>query len=86
VTPHFSIAEMLLFGLVVTLLPFASSSYHVNGKWFWHRYIYTGYSYSPRFPSGASWEAEIVRSYVRGKEVYILYDNNYIFDFDWKEF
>jgi hypothetical protein len=82
----FVVVEMMIFGLVVALFPFATSSHYINGKRFLYRYVYTGYSFSPSFPYGASWEAEIVRKYVGGRSTYILYDNNRITDYNWKKF
>jgi hypothetical protein len=78
----------MLFGLLLALLPSTASLHFVDGRIFFYRYLYTGYlTYSfPSFPYLTSGRAIMRREFVYGKVIYLLYDDNIIFDLFWTEF
>jgi hypothetical protein len=56
-----------------------------KGKYYTYRYVYKGYGYgSPSFPSSASRKAYMVEYNIGQHELYILFDNNYFYDYQWE--
>jgi hypothetical protein len=78
----------MVLGLIALLLPTVMPGHFIDGDYYMYRYLYTGFDmYSrPSFPFGASSDAVMKKVRMSGKVHYVLYDNYYFYDFEWKKF
>jgi hypothetical protein len=54
------------------------------GSCYLYKYRYTGYLLYPTRPYSASSTAFMTQEYVNGKRVWVIYDDSYWYQYDWK--